>query len=199
MDDALGEFLVRRKLLAPAQLEESGARLEGSGKRQGEVLVEMGVLTPSEMAAAVVAQVSAILWSVFDWESGEIAFEVGRFRTEEKIQMDLPIDRAIREGLMKAANPKSLVKRLGPSWTILERVPAPAPAAELSDDEKKFLSVVDGRTPFVDLCRKGPGDAATNARLLFLFFSLDLIRRKAEPSLKKLHWRTHPGGGAAEG
>lgn len=199
LDDALGAFLVRRGLITPAQLEESGARIEESGKRQGEVLVEMGALTPSVMAAAVVAQVSAILWSVFDWESGEVTFEVGRFRAEEEIRMDLPIDRAIRDGLMKVADPKSLVKRLGPSWTMLERVPAPAPAVELSDDEKKFLSLVDGRTAFVDLCRRGPGDAATNARLLFLFFCLDLIRRKAEPAVRKLQWRTHPGGGAAEG
>jgi len=68
---------------------------------------------------------------------------------------------------------------------------------ELSSDERKFLSFVDGRTPFVDLCRKGPGDAATNARLLFLFFCLELIQRKSEPTAKKLHWRTRSSGGAA--
>jgi len=198
LDDALGAFLVRRGLLTPAQLEESGARLAENGKRQGEVLIEMGVLTPAAVAAAVLAQVSAILWSVFDWESGEVTFEVGRFRAEEKIQMDLPIDRAIRDGVMKAANPKALVKQLGPSWTILEPVAGAIPSGDLSEDERTFLSFVDGRTPFVDLCRKGPGDAATNARLLFLFFCLDLIQRKPEPSFKKLHWRT-PGGGALEG
>jgi hypothetical protein len=197
LEDALGAFLVRKGLITAAQLDESGTRLAENGRRQGEILIEMGALTPDRMAAAVVEQVTAILWSIFDWESGEVTFEVGRFRAEEKIQMDLPIDRAIRDGLLKSANPKSLVKRIGPSWTVLERVaPAPAPPPELSEDERKYLSLVDGRTPFVDLCRKGPGDAATNARLLFLFFCLDLIRRRAEPSPKKLQWRTHAGGAA---
>lgn len=197
LDDALGAFLVRNGLLTPAQLEESGRRIAETGRRQGEVLIEMGALPADKLASAVVAQVSAILWSIFDWEAGEVTFEVGRFRAEEKVQMDLPIDRAIRDGLLKAANPKSLVKRLGPSWTVLERIPNAAPAVELSADEMRFLELVDGRTAFVDLCRKGPGDAATNARLLFLFFCLDLIQRRADPSAKKLHWRTSSGGGAA--
>ena len=195
LEDALGAFLVRHGLLTPARLDESGRRIAETGRRQGEVLIDMGVLQPEGLASAVLAQVSAILWSIFDWESGEVTFEVGRFRAEEKIQMDLPIDRAIRDGLLKAANPKSLVKRLGPSWTVLEPIPNAVPAVELSADEKRFLAFVDGRTPFVDLCRKGPGDASTNARLLFLFFCLDLIQRRPEPAAKKLHWRTT--GGAA--
>ena len=199
MEDALGAFLVRRGLITTADLEESGRRIAFGGKRQGEVLIDMGVLPPAVIATAVLGQVSAILWSIFDWDSGEVTFEVGRFRAEEKIQLDLPIDRAVREGVLKVANPKALVKQLGPSWTILERVPDAIPSADLSEDERTFLSFVDGRTAFVDLCRKGPGDAATNARLLFLFFCHDLIRRKPEPAVKKLQWRTHSGGGAAEG
>ena len=197
MDDALGAFLVRQGLITAEDLEESGRRIAFGSKRQGEVLIDMEVLDRSALESAVLAQVTAILWSIFDWEAGEVTFEVGRFRAEEKIQMDLPIDRAIREGVMKAANPKALVRQLGPSWTILEPVAGAVPTADLSEDERTYLSLVDGRTAFVDLCRKGPGDAATNARLLFLFFCLDLIQRRPDPALKKLHWRTR--GGAVEG
>jgi hypothetical protein len=196
MEDSLGSYLLRGGLLTPEQLDESSRRIEETGRRQGEALIEMGVLTPERMAAAVLGQVSAILWSIFDWESGEVTFEVGRFRAEEKVQMDLPIDQAIRDGLLKAADPKSLVRRLGAAWTILERIEG-APSAGLTGDEQRFLSLVDGKTPFVDLCRKGPGDAATNARLLFLFFCLELIQRKSEPAAKKFHWRTRSSGGAA--
>ena len=198
LEDALGAFLVSRGLLTPDQLAESGRRIAETGRRQGEVLIAMGVLSPAQMATAVLAQVSAILWSIFDWEAGEVTFEVGRFRAEEEIHLDLPIDHAIRDGLLKAANPRSLVKKLGPSWTVLERIENAASAVELTADENAYLARVDGRTPFVDLCRKGPGDAATNARLLFLFFCLELIARKGEPSAKKIQWRTHTSGGATE-
>ena len=190
MEDALGAFLVRREILTPEQLAESGRRIALTGKRQGEVLIDMGVLTPSQMAGAVLAQISAILWTIFDWEEGQVTFEVGRFRAEEKIQIDLPIEQVIRDGLMKVADPKLLVKRIGPSWTVLERLEGAISAIPLAPEEEKYLAAVDGKTPFVDLCRKGPGDAARNARLLFLFFCLDLIQRKTDTSSKKLQWRT---------
>ncbi len=191
LEDALGAFLVRRGLLLPEQLAESGRRIALTGKRQGEVLIDMGLLTPSQMAGAVLAQISAILWTVFDWEEGHVTFEVGRFRAEEKIQIDLPLEQVIRDGLMKVADPKLLVKRIGPSWTVLEHVENATAGFPLSADEERYLALVDGKTPFVDLCRKGPGDAATNARLLFLYFCMDLIQRRSDSSAKKIQWRTH--------
>ena len=192
LDDALGAFLVRRGLLTSEQLAESGRRIALTGKRQGEVLVDMGLLAPSQMAGAVLAQISAILWTVFDWEEGHVTFEVGRFRAEEKIQIDLPLEQVIRDGLMKVADPRLAVRRIGPSWTVLEPVENVTPGIPLSPDEAKYLALVDGKTPFVDLCRRGPGDAATNARLLFLYFCLDLIQRKTDPSTgKKIQYRTH--------
>jgi hypothetical protein len=194
LEDALGAFLVRRGLLTPEQLAESGRRIALTGKRQGEVLIDMGLLTSSQMAGAVLAQISAILWTVFEWEEGQVTFEVGRFRAEEKIQIDLPIEQVIRDGLMKVADPKQLVKRIGPSWTVLDRVEGAVPGIPLLPEEEKYLSLVDGKTPFVDLCRKGPGDAARNARLLFLFYCLDLIQKKADPSAKKIQWRTQQAG-----
>ena len=198
LEDALGAFLMRHDLLTAEQLAESGRRIAASGKRQGEVLIEMGVLTAAQMATAVVSQVAAILWTIFDWEEGDVTFEVGRFKADEKIQIDLPLERVIREGLMKVADARSLVKRIGPSWTVLERLPNAAPSIPLEPDEERYLAAVDGKTPFVDLCRRGPGDAARNARTLFLLFCLDLIQRGPEPAGKKIQWRTQsnnaPGG-----
>jgi hypothetical protein len=193
LDDALGAFLVRRGTITPDQLDESTRRIGETGRRQGEVLIEMGVLTPAQMAEAVISQVSAILWSVFAWEEGEVTFEVGRFRAQEKIRIDLPIARVIREGLMEHADPRVLVKRIGPSWTVLEPMPGVVPGIPLDTEETQYLALVDGHVPFGDLCRKGPADAATNARILYLLFCLDLIRRKADPAARKIQWRTSGG------
>jgi hypothetical protein len=190
LDDALGAFLLRRGMITQAQIDESGRRLQETGLRQGEVLVQMGLLTPSQMASAVVGQVANILWSIFDWEEGEVTFEVGRFRAEEKIQVDLPLARAIRDGLMKVADPKVLVRRIGPSWTLLEKVPEAVPVLPLEPEEATFLKMVDGKTSFGELCKKGPGDAVTNARHIYLFYCLDLVKRKADASAKKIQWRT---------
>jgi hypothetical protein len=194
MADALGAFLMKRGILTADQVNESGRRLADGKKRQGEVLVAMGALTPAQMASAVLAQVTSIVWSLFDWEEGEVTFEVGRFRSDETIQMTLPISVVIRDGLLKHADPKALVKRIGPSWTILEPVPGVEPGIPLEPAEEKYLAKVDGKTTFVDLCRVGPAEAATNAKLLYLLFCLDLVRRKAEnANAKKIQWRTAGG------
>jgi hypothetical protein len=197
MEDALGAFLVSRGVLTAGQVQETSVRIAETGKRQGEVLIDMGILSRAQMAGAVLAQVANILWSLFRWEDGEVSFEVGRFRAEETIQMDFSLAQVIREGILKHTDAKLLVHRIGPSWTVLEIIPeAAAPPIELLPAEIRYLADIDGKTPFVDLCRKGPGDASDNARILFLFFSLDLIRRKAEPTARKIQWRTSQPGDA---
>jgi hypothetical protein len=190
LNDSLGVFMMKQGMLTREQFDESARRLKAEGKRQGEVLIEMGAVTPERLTAAVASQVSSILWSLFDWDEGEVTFEVGRFRADEKIQIAISVPDVVRDGLMKVADAKVLVKKIGPSWTILERVPDAVAGIELDPAEDLFLSVVDGRTPLLELCRKGPGDIARSARVLYLFLCLDLIRRKAESSAKKFQWRT---------
>lgn len=190
-DDSLGAFLLRRKMLTPEQILASSGRIAETGKRQGEALVEMGLMSAKQMEEAVLAQISEIVWSLFGWEEGDVTFEVGRFREKEQIQLHLPLETVIREGIFHYADPKALVRQVGPSWTLLEPVAEAISPIPLESPEQEFLSRVDGRTQFGDLCRKGPGDAAYNARVLYLFLCLDLIRRKAETAgVKKIQWRT---------
>ena len=125
MEDTLGAFLVSRGVITSGQVAQTSARIAETGKRQGEVLIDMGILSRAQMAGAVLAQVASILWSLFRWEDGEVTFEVGRFRAEETIQMDFSLSQVIREGLLKHTDARSLVHRIGPSWTVLRSLPTP--------------------------------------------------------------------------
>jgi hypothetical protein len=58
----------------------------------------------------------------------------------------------------------------------------------LADDEYGLLALVDGQKSLYELCTKGPLAAADNARLLYAFSVLGLIRRGAEVE-------KHPTGG----
>ncbi len=198
LEDSLGYFLVRQGRLTMPQVEESGRRIRESGLRQGEVLIGMGLLRPEEMSDSVLAQVNSIVWSLFDWPDGEVTFEVGRFRAEEKIQIALPIARVIREGLFEHTDAKHVVQVVGPSWTILEPVREALPAIDLEARESGFLALVDGKTPFVDLCRRGPADAATNAKIVYLLLCLDLIRRRPDAGGLKIQVRSGGRGERAD-
>lgn len=68
--ERLGTFLVRLGRITEAQHREAVAKVEGDGRRLGEVLVAMGVLQEAERMYYVAQQVKAIIYSAFAWEDG---------------------------------------------------------------------------------------------------------------------------------
>ncbi len=194
--DSLGQFLKTHERISSGELRISRDLLAAAaGKRHGQLLVEMGVLSESELKNLVVQQVCAILYSVFDWDRGLVRFEAGQFRAEEQIQLAIPTAQSILDGIKLMKDPKRAVARLGPSWTVLDRTETVlgAPDLVLTAGEAKLLERVDGVRTLRDLVGLGPGDAGANARLLYAFFVLKLIDRRdvaARSGIRKLQWRT---------
>ena len=207
--DSLGAFLKQSALITSGELRVSADRIHASqDKRQGELLVERGVLTPEQLRQIVTEQVKAILYSAFSWEKGTVTFEAGNFRTEELIQLDVPAPQAIADGIRQLPDPRRVVSRLGPSWTIFDRgeVPVEASGVSWSAGELKVLSRVDGRQTLRDLITTGPGDVSTNAKLVYAFWVLHLVTRRdvQKSGIRKIQWKTGSGGlpgsgGAAAG
>jgi hypothetical protein len=77
---------------------------------------------------------------------------------------------------------------------VLEQAEAPLAPGLFSPDEIALRGLVDGRLPVQMLCQQGPGSVAENARLLYAFFCLDLVRVKESAGVKKLQWKTEGGG-----
>jgi hypothetical protein len=185
-------------------LRISASRIDAShGKRHGELLVEMGVLTPDQLRQIVTEQVKAILYSIFSWEKGTVTFEVGRFRTDELIQLDVSTPQVIAEGIRQLPDPRRVALRLGPSWTVFERgeVEAGASGVSWSEGDLKLLSIVDGRRTLRDLITAGPGDVSTNARLVYAFWVLHLVTRRdvLTSGIRKIQWKTRSGNTPAAG
>lgn len=189
----LGRHLLREGTLTPERLQEASERRSREGLRFGQILLQMEALTPEGLRKAVVDQVQSILWGAFEWEKGEVLFEIGARRTEEVIRIDLPIPEVIVEGIRRAADVRRLVRRLGTANTLLEKTGAPCPTSPFSGLEKSFFDRVDGRTPLRPLCALGPGTAPENARLLYAFFCLGLLRGREAEGVRKLHWKTEGG------
>jgi hypothetical protein len=202
--DSLGSFLRRKHRINTAEhrIGERDWMADGGTRRYGAVLVQLGMLTEEELRSAVTGQVKEILWSVFDWESGEVTFEAGTFRSDEVIRLDIPTPQAILDGAKRMTDPKRCVARLGPSWTIFERGEETPERLELSlsSAERQFLAQADGVRTLRDLVAMGPGDIALNARILYAFWVLKLIlRRELASGIRKLQWRSGSGGFPAAG
>jgi two-component system, OmpR family, response regulator len=180
--DGLGDFLFRGgQITAEEHARMMRLRAEAD-RRLGELLVEEGLLTPGAVHDAIRQQVEAIVWSLFYWEEGAVTFSIGEFpHGGGRVKIDLPMRQVILQGIRRAPNARTLVGRLGkketvfaPSWEVETLI-----ALGLDGDEHALLRLVDGRRTLYQVCTEGPFSAAENAKMLYAFQVLRLIRRGA--------------------
>lgn len=185
--DSLGDRLLATGKIAREQYDESVRALTAAGntKRQGTILVEMGVLQPKDLFLNVRDQVQSIVWSVFDWDRGEVTFTPGRDKQTEFIKLSIPIRDAVLEGIRKMAEAKALIARVGSKGTILERVPgSDGSDLKLEPEETAFLESVDGKRTLFELVSSGPLPPARGARILYAFRLLGLIQPRENKPMK---------------
>jgi CheY-like chemotaxis protein len=75
--ETLGQFLVRAGRITKAELDECLVQM-GGGKRQGEVLVAMDVLSETEVVETLREQADEKIFEIFSWQSGSFQFKRGR-------------------------------------------------------------------------------------------------------------------------
>ena len=189
----LGTYLIRQGVLPEDAVRSAEERLAGDGVRLGQILLRLELLDQKSLDSAVAEQVREILWGGFDWEDGEVVFEVGARRSDETIRIDLPIDEVIVAGIRRVRAVRRLIDRLGSGHGLLEPSKGVFPPGIFGPAEVRFHAAVDAKTPVQILCQKGPGTVAENARLLYAFFCLDLVRVKEPAGARRLQWKT--GGG----
>ena len=183
--DSLGDRLLNEGQITREQYEESVRRLVATGKRQGTILTEMRVVSAEVMLEAVRAQIQDILWSIFAWEGGSVAFTPGREKHHEFVKIGIPIPQALIEGVRHIADMKPLMARLGSKATIMARTRnAAATELVLDEDEAALLAAVDGKRVLFELVNLQPLASGVNARLLYAFATLGLISEKPDGRIK---------------
>ncbi len=144
--DRFGPFLVRAGKITLAQLELVQAAADKTGRRTGDVLVEMGLLKETEKLYYVAQQVKAIIYSSFGWEEGEYRMHFTDRAAKEAIKIDLHPANLITRGVKKLFKPERLFRLLSPEDRLL---PSPQPAyglheVELERWEAEILPRIDG-------------------------------------------------------
>jgi hypothetical protein len=188
----LGTYLIRRGTLPEEAVQSAEDRLAGDGVRLGQVLLRLELVDQATLEAAVAEQVRAILWGAFEWDSGEVLFEVGSRPEDSPVRLDLSIPELVVLGVRRSHSVRRYIDRLGSGYSVLERTKTDVPAGLFDNGESDFLELVDGRTPVKVLCQTGPESEKENVRSLYAFFCLDLVRIR-EAGVRKLQWKTEGG------
>ena len=151
--DRFGPFLVRVGKLTQGQLELCAAAADKTGRRTGDVLVEMGLLKDTEKLYYVAQQVKAIIYSVFGWEEGQYRLHFTDRAAKEAIKIDLHPAHLIIRGIKKLYKPERLYRLLGPDDRL---APTQQPAyslheVELERWEAELLPALDGSRTMSEL------------------------------------------------
>lgn len=184
-EDWLGEGLVRTGVINRDQFDASSALVVTTGKKQGAILVELGLLSVKGLVDGVKYQVKQIIVSLFTWRSGYYIFDEGPLPAADIIPLQMSIGNLIIEGLrglewdiQRAALP--------PLNTILRPTADPSllfQGAVLDQDHRKVLQLVDGAKSIEEISCQAGMDETTALKALSALLALGM----AEPGEIKNH------------
>lgn len=176
--DRLLPYLRKTERISAAQ-EIALSKVPGDTDRErGFLLIDRGVLSPADLYNVLRERIEHIVWGLFWWKEGQLIFNVVP-EEAELVNTFIPIRHVILHGIRRAPSAKELTARLGKKSTLYE------PDYELADlvevalerDEHKLLALVNGTRSLYEVCAQGPFNAAENAKLLYAFYVLRLIKR----------------------
>ena len=184
MVDSLGDKLLREGKITREQYDASIELLRKTGKRHGVTLLEMKLLEPKDLFVSLRDQIQEIVWSIFEWTSGTVAFTPGREKHLEFVKIEISIAQAVLRGARRLPDAKRLLGRLGTRTTVLERTPNALTGSTLTPDEQSLLDAVDGRRTLFELVNIPTMAPSDSARILYALFALQLIAVKQAKTIK---------------
>ena len=178
--DRFGPFLVRVGKINQGQLELCQAAAEKTGRRTGDVLVEMGILKDAERLYYVAQQVKAIIYSIFGWEEGQFRLHFADRAAREAVKIDLHPANLIVRGVKKLYKPARLFRLLSPEDRL---IPSQQPAyglheVELDRWEAELLPRVDGTRTLAELIHIAGRPEHAAYGFLYSMVALKILERR---------------------
>jgi DNA-binding response OmpR family regulator/tetratricopeptide (TPR) repeat protein len=101
LGECLGQILLEKKLITGETLAASVARMQKEKRQQGQILIEMGALSPYNLQRALVDQVEAKLLEVFSWGDGKFMFKASAEMPAAATRLERPPAALILEGIRR--------------------------------------------------------------------------------------------------
>jgi CheY-like chemotaxis protein len=106
--ECLGQLLVQERMISREDLQQSITKMKETGAKQGQILVEMGSITESNLSYALGLQLETKIFEPFSWETGEYRFNPSVELPEPTISIDFQEGALIVEGIHRAFDEKRL-------------------------------------------------------------------------------------------
>ena len=187
--ETLGRILFDKRLITAEILEESVRRMEREKRQQGQILIEMGALSPYNLERALVEQVEAKLFEIFSWRDGKFMFKSGESAPAGAVRPERPPAALILEGIRGHYEPErqdAVLEKYAGTCPVLSSDPV-LRLQEMTSDPRElaFIQSLDGARELETVLRSAeiPRD---NARaLLVAMFESGMIQRHETTTRRK--------------
>jgi hypothetical protein len=147
--DRMGAMLVRQGRLTAAELSGCGAEVGATGRRLGEVLIDRGLVKPSELDALVRRHYEEVIYSLFAWSRGAWTLGADNSAAVEQILLSQNPSALILEGIRRKYDAERALACLGGEARVF-RLRLSTGAADLLEkmgtttDERNLVLLFDG-------------------------------------------------------
>jgi len=185
LSECLGQILAAEGLVTHEQCEQTLEAIRRTGKRQGELLVEMGILSDGNLRYALEAQLRYKLYDVFSWTEGRFQFKPGASEQDFAIRLGASAEGVIVAAIQESYSDSRATALLEPD---MERFPVAAKGSKddglnLLAEESYFLSCLDGSRSTAEVLKEPPEPAPpTPAALLYGLIQAGLATLSSERS-----------------
>lgn len=146
--ECLGQILADEGLITQEQCEQTLEAIRRTGKKQGELLVEMGILSEENLRYALAAQLKHKLWGIFEWNRGRYRFQPGPSNQDVRIELGRPPEGLIVEAIQNVVSEERARQAMEPYLDTYPVLRDPelfdAHALGLLPEEEYFARCLDG-------------------------------------------------------
>lgn len=149
--DWLGSMLLRERRITSEQFGQSSEVMRKTGKRHGQVLVDMGFLSAGELYSSVKRNVEQIILGMFNEKKGEFLFKEGPLPTKELITLKLSTANLIYKGVRHIDDIEQVKSMCPPPDKVIYFSTDPLNLfqdIQLDEADKRLLKQVDGKKTF---------------------------------------------------
>jgi len=179
-DDRLIRSLLRRGKVPLPQLLKGLEISLRTHRRLGEVLVEGGQLTRSDLVRAIQDQITDIVCGAFQWTDGTWEFEKGVLPGPESVTLKSHGLELILEGVRRIeswARVQEVVGGLNTEYRATREANDLAGKAKLPRDEQQILSYCEETRTLEEICDAAPLDDFLICKLLWGFLIVGALMK----------------------
>ncbi|MBI4700947.1 MAG: response regulator [Deltaproteobacteria bacterium] len=190
LDDTLGRMLVRGGEISEEQYEQALDRFtihleQGDQARLGDVLMELGLVSPERLYAALQGQVRQKILACFLPEHTHHRFQAGPALLERVTVFESPVEPLLFEGIRLHYRPERLAALLAadlPRFPSLRSRPSSlARRFGLSEAEQGLCTLLDGMQPLAAVLAAAPAGALAARQLVLCLRYADELRLADAP------------------